>query len=171
MEWIIFFALFGGFLVWAAKHNFDKPSQGYGSYTPPYKPNVAETAATKPTIDQSRKYLFEPSDGVYQLIKALLYVGKADGQLREDEVGIIIDFLYQQQPEHRDSDLQYLAIKIRETKPFSTTEYNSCINSLGKDNLVGFIWWCKKITGTQKKNHPFEDHLLAELQTLLASKS
>ena len=37
-----------------------------------------------------------------------MYLGKADGQLRDDEIMVIIDYLKRQQPEHKDVEEYYV---------------------------------------------------------------
>jgi len=117
-----------------------------------------------------KKYFFEPSEDITKFIRSLIYIGKADGQLREDEVTIIADFLIQQQPEHKQSDRWYLISCIKEIKPFTTEQYNQFIRQLDQDNLKVLARWYKRIIETQKKNHPFEDHLLLEIQNMINGK-
>lgn len=123
-----------------------------------------------PESDLKPKYIFDPSFSSTQILKAMLFISKADGQTREDELMVMVDFLKRNQPEHKQSADWYLAENIKALKPFTAEEYKGFLSELNKDYLVNFQTWVKSIIGTQRKNHPYEDILLEELQHLIKSK-
>ena len=108
-------------------------------------------------------YIFKPTPENLLFIRALIFIGKADGQLRENEILIINDYLRNKQPEHQTNPDNYAVEKIRELKPFKSSEYKTYINALTSDQINDFIVWTRKIIGTQKTIHPFEEYLLDDL--------
>lgn len=113
------------------------------------------------------EYFFRPTENNLNCIKLLLFIGKADGQLRENEVDVIVDFFVKCQPEHSTVPQNFIASNIKEINPFNVDEYKEYINNMDKTTLTNFDSWVKKIIGTQKKNHPYEDILLNEIDTRL----
>ncbi len=116
-------------------------------------------------------YVFNPSEVNKKIIRALLYFAKADGQMRQDELEIIANFLLRMQPEHKDTDIYYLTDRIKDLKPYSTEEYHGFIKQLDKSSLENLMTWMMSIFGTQKKNHPYEDILIEELKQAIANDS
>lgn len=112
------------------------------------------------------QYTYNPNEVSTQFMRMLIYFGKADGQLRDDEIKIIAEFLRSEQPEHKQSDTSYLISCIREIKPFTAEEYKEFLGYLSKDTIKKITIWCGLVVGTQRKNHPFEDHLLDELESM-----
>lgn len=109
-------------------------------------------------------YFFKPTRDNCEVIKALLFLGKADGQLRENELAIIVNFLTRIQPEHADTPYWYLLENIKQMRPFEVHEYQSFIQSLNYSGKKNFMAYMQEIFGTQKKNHPYEDILIKELE-------
>jgi hypothetical protein len=97
------------------------------------------------------------------LISKLIFIGKADGQLRENEVLVLVALLHEKHPEHKEVPIDYLVERVREIKPPKTAEYRQYIGELNKSDLELFRLWVGRILGTQNKNHPFEEYLLEEL--------
>jgi len=122
----------------------------------------------QPTKDDL-KYYYKPSEDVVKFLRALIYFGKADGQLREDELEVLARLLIQQQPEHTSSDRGYLCSCIRDIKPFSTDQYNSFIKQLDNTSRKAMLTWYNSLSATQKKNHPFEDHLIQDLKNSITA--
>ena len=109
--------------------------------------------------------IFSPTTDNMTTMQALVFIAKADGQMREPECLVISEFLKSKQPEHINNTDSYMIERIREIKPLSTKEYKSFISALA-DDVNSFTLWVYKIFGTQKKNHPFEEYLIEELKQL-----
>ena len=77
---------------------------------------------------------------------------------------MIVEFLVRMQPEHSNTYSYYLTDRIKELKAYSTEQYKDFLTNLDKQSLLNFQTWMKSIFGTQKKNHPYEDILMSELQ-------
>lgn len=125
------------------------------------------------TIESSNKpvsYVFSPSPDNLKIIKALLHLGKADGQLRDNEAEFIINYLVRAQPEHTGTPAWYLLQCIREIKAFTAEEHTNFLDDLDKSSLEKYLTWMNLIFKTQKKNHPYEDILLADLKSRIAHK-
>lgn len=116
------------------------------------------------------KYYFKPTYQNILTIKALLFLCKADGQIREDELREIAKFLIQKQPEHNQTNEFYMIQNIKDLKPFTSAEYSAYIADQDKRNLLEFKKHMNSIFGTQKKNHPYEDILLSELQQAIDAR-
>lgn len=165
MGWIIFIVLFSAFLIWIAKK--EKPKEKTGNSTP-YPTNISTSPVAAYTPPPPTNF-YRPSESSLQIIKGLIYLCKADGQMRDEEVMIIVNFLKRQQPEHKECGDWYLISKIREEKWFTENEYHAFINELSKDSLLNLKTWMQSIFGTQKKNHPYEDILFNQLQERIKS--
>lgn len=113
---------------------------------------------------ETPKYIFEPTEVNKKIMRAMLYLAKADGQMRQEELDIIANFLIRMQPEHKDTYIYWLTDRIKELKPYTTDEYHNFLRQLDKSSLENLMTWMKSIFNTQKKNHPYEDILLYELQ-------
>ena len=124
-------------------------------------PSITVTYSTP----EPSKFMFQPIKPTRDFMRALMYIGKADGQLREEELIVIASYLKEVQPEHKDCDETSLAMNIRDISKFDKDEYYKYINTLSGDQKCIFIKYAKKIIGTQKTVHPYEAHLLSELET------
>lgn len=110
-------------------------------------------------------YVFKPTDINRKIISGLLHIAKADGQVRQEELEIITNFLVRMQPEHQNTPIYYISDRIKQDiKPYTAEEYNKFVEQLDKSSLENLMTWMKSIIGTQKTNHPYEDILLKELQ-------
>lgn len=113
-------------------------------------------------------YIFNPTKKNREFIRALIFMGKADGQFREPECCIVRDFLVSAQPEHKETPLDYIISSVREVKSMSAAEYRGYLDSLTDIDLYSLLDWSKKITDTQKTRHPFEDYLLDDIRTRIS---
>lgn len=162
MELLIILIIVSLFIIWFTNRIKQKSNPSSNQYQTPLGTPPA-TTYTPPTN------FFRPSESSLQIIKALIYLCKADGQMRDEEIMIIINFLKRQQPEHKDCSDWYLISEIRELKWFTEKEYHAFINDLSKDSLLNLKTWMQSIFGTQKKNHPYEDILFNQLQERINS--
>jgi len=152
MEIIIVLGIIAAIIWFYAKKELDKPDQSSAF------DNYQQTEYKTPS------YIFKPTEVNKKIMRAMLYLAKADGQMRQEELDIIASFLISMQPEHKDTYIFWLTDQIKELKPYTTDEYYKFINQLNRSSLENFMTWMKSIFNTQKKNHPYEDILIAELQ-------
>lgn len=121
------------------------------------------------TVTQEESsYIFNPTRKNREFIRSLIFMGKADGQLREPECCVIKDFLVCAQPEHKETPLDYMISNLRETKSMSAAEYRTYLDSLTDIELCSLLEWSKEVTDTQKTRHPFEDYLLDDIKTRIS---
>lgn len=131
------------------------------------EPQISITVTHGENIDDEVKYFYEPTKETKDFIKALIFIGKADGQLREVECSIIYDYLIVAQPEHKDTYAEYIISRIRETRQYSSREYKNFLNNLTSDRMQELLKWSARIVNTQKSIHPFEEYLLEEISNRL----
>lgn len=152
MEIVIILGIIAAIIWFYAKKELDKPDQSSSS-------NNYQLSEYK-----APSYIFKPTEVNKKIMRAMLYLAKADGQMRQEELDIIANFLIRMQPEHKDTCIYWLTDQIKELKPYTTEQYHEFISQLNKSSLENLMTWMKSIFNTQKKNHPYEDILISELQ-------
>lgn len=113
--------------------------------------------------DDINRFIFAPTNENKAILQALAFIGKADGQMRQDECDVMIRFLKEKQPEHLPSYDEFLTESLRSLKKLSYQEYKQTISGMNKGGLTEFISWTNRIIGTQASVHPFEEVLLDNL--------
>lgn len=130
--------------------------------------NKNKPTFTTTTTYSENKNIFKPTAETVMILRALLFLGRADGKLMPKEIEIMINCLISQQPEHKQSDRWYLGECIKELKAFNEAEYVQFVDALNTNSKKGLLSLLRSIFGTQTKNHPYEDRLLNDLQRAIA---
>lgn len=113
--------------------------------------------------------IFDPTHETREILKAFLFLAKADGAIREAELKVMINFLVRQQSEHSNSAEWYLMDRIKELQPYTEAEYMQFVEFLDLSSKKNLLTWLKNILNTQKSNHPYEERLLNDLQRSIAN--
>ena len=149
--WTFVFIVFGAIIVyWLCTRDKKEVQPQYISTTVTYE-------------DNRNGFIFNPTEKNKAILQALAFIGKADGQMRQDECDVMIRFLKEKQPEHLTSYDEFLTESIRGLKKISYLEYKLTIAGMNKENLSEFISWTNRLIGTQATVHPFEEVLLDNL--------
>lgn len=149
--WTFLFIVFGAiFVYWLCNRNKKEIQPQY----------ITKTVSIEDNIN---RFIFSPTNENKAILQALSFVGKADGQMRQEECDVMIQFLKQKQPEHLTSYDDFLTESIRGLKKISYQEYKQTISGMTKGGLTEFITWTNRIIGTQATVHPFEEVLLDNL--------
>ena len=124
----------------------------------------------RPTIviDEVRSefcgHTYNPTKQNLEFMQALVFMAKADGQMREPERRIIAGYLIHVQPEHKEDFADYIAECVRDIEYLKSGDYKAYLNKLDKQELQSLLLWSQRVAGTQKNIHPFAEYLLEDIQ-------
>lgn len=153
MEFLVIIGIIGAIIWYYTKKEINKPA-------PKYQPILSPIQ----TVIHTQDKLFEPTRENKQIMQALVFIGKADGQLRENECDVVAEYLKFAQKEHLTTDTSYIAFRARELKNIEYIEYKKTLKNMNKPQAEVFFMWASRVVNTQDKIHPFEEVLLDNIK-------
>ena len=140
-------------------------------YHPSPQQDRADYGVTITIEKDTTPRLFEPTRENKQIMKALVFIGKADGQLRENECEVIAEYLKSVQPEHETTPTVVIGWQVRDMDRIEYIDYKKILNNMSKSQAETFLMWANRVVNTQDKVHPFEEVLLDNIKEHIASVS
>lgn len=137
---------------------------------PDQKPEAQQPSdeTSPPSSYNEPPIIYDPTTENIRIMQALVFIGKADGQLRENECEVIAEYLKSAQPEHQSTTTTYIGWQVRDMPRIEYIDYKKILKGMDSTRAQNFLYWAIKVVGTQNKVHPFEEVLLDNIKEYIA---